>query len=101
VEHQSLRWMWNELEYDGNYFGHLPDGGYRSLVGAMATGVDVRLGCEVAEVATSADGVVVHGVDGAREERSHAVVTVPLGVLKRGGLRFSPALPADRLAPPC
>ena len=32
------------------------------------------------------------------EEGSHAVVTVPLGVLKRDVPRFSPALPADRMA---
>ena len=83
AERQSLRWMWNELEYDGNYFGDAPDGGYRRLVGAMATGVDLRLGVEVTEVAISAGGVRVRGADGSSEEGSHVVVTVPLGVLKR------------------
>ena len=48
---QSLRWMWNETEYGGDYFGDVPEGGYRRLVDAMATGVDLRLGVEVAEVA--------------------------------------------------
>ena len=38
AESQSLRWMWNELEYDGNYFGDVPDGGYRRLTAAMAAG---------------------------------------------------------------
>ncbi len=98
AERQSLRWMWNELEYDGNYFGDVPDGGYRRLVGAMAAGVDLRLGVEVTEVAISAGGVRVRGVDGISEEGSHVVVTVPLGVLKRGAPRFSPRLPPDRLA---
>jgi polyamine oxidase len=36
--------------------------------------------------------------DGRAEDGSHIVVTVPLGVLKRGLPRFSPALPPDRLA---
>ena len=98
AESQSLRWMWNELEYGGNYFGDVPDGGYRRLAGAMADGVDLRLGVEVAEVAISAGGVRVTGADGTSEEGSHVVVTVPLGVLKRGAPRFSPALPPDRLA---
>jgi polyamine oxidase len=98
AERQSLRWMWNELEYEGNYFGDMPDGGYRRLVDAMATGVDVRLGLEVTDVALSAGGVRVRGADGTSEEGSHVVVTVPLGVLKRGAPRFSPALPPDRLA---
>jgi monoamine oxidase len=35
---------------------------------------------------------------GAAEEGSHALVAVPLGVLKREALRFSPPLPADRRA---
>jgi polyamine oxidase len=98
AERQSLRWMWNELEYEGNYFGDVPDGGYRRLVTAMAAGVDVRLGVPVTEVAVSAGGVRVQAADGRSEEGSHVVVTVPLGVLKRQALRFSPALPPDRLA---
>jgi monoamine oxidase len=98
AERQSLRWMWNEIEYDGHYFGDVPVGGYRRLVEAMAAGVDLRLGVDVAEVACSPDGVRVRRGDGTTEEGSHVVVTVPLGVLKRDALRFSPALPADRLA---
>ena len=95
---QSLRWVWDELEYGGNYFGDVPAGGYRRLVGAMASGVDVRLGRPVSEIAASPDGVRVVTADGTAEEGSHVVVTVPLGVLKRGVPRFSPALPRDRLA---
>jgi len=53
---------------------------------------------EVAEVALSDGGVRVTNSEGAVETGSHAVVTVPLGVLKRGLPRFRPALPADRLA---
>ncbi len=98
AERQSLRWMWNELEYEGNYFGDVPDGGYRRLVNAMAAGVDVRLGVPVTEVAVSAGGVRVQTAQGRSEEGSHVVVTVPLGVLKREALRFSPGLPPDRLA---
>ena len=64
AEHQSLRWMWNELEYGGNYFGDVPEGGYRRLTEAMATGIDVRLGVEVTEVAISAGGMRVRGADG-------------------------------------
>ena len=89
AERQSLRWMWNELEYDGDYFGDVPDGGYRRLVDAMAAGVDVRLNWDVAEVDVSADGVRVRSTDGRSEEGSHVVVTVPLGVLKRGVPAFS------------
>ncbi len=98
TERQSLRWMWNEMEYEGHYFGDAPVGGYGRLVEAIAAGLDLRLGVDVAEVACSAGGVRVRSADGTSEEGSHVVVTVPLGVLKRGGPRFRPALPPGRLA---
>jgi monoamine oxidase len=98
AERHSLRWLWNEIEYGGDFFGDLPAGGYRSLVDAMAAGLEVRLGVDVAEVARSAHGVRVRSSDGAAEDGSHVVVTVPLGVLKRGAPRFSPTLPPDRAA---
>jgi monoamine oxidase len=98
AERQSLRWMWNEMEYEGHYFGDAPEGGYRRLAEAMAAGVDLRLGVDVAEIACSAGGVRVRGADGTSEDGSHVVVTVPLGVLKRGAPRFRPALPPDRVA---
>ena len=97
TERQSLRWMWNEMQYEGHYFGDVPVGGYRRLTEAMAAGVDLRLGVHVAEVACSAGGVRVRTVDGTTEDASHVVVTVPLGVLKQDVLRFQPALPPDRL----
>jgi polyamine oxidase len=95
---QSLRWMWNELEYEGSYFGDLPSSGYATLIGAMADGVDVRLGVEVSEVAHTPDGVSIRDATGSAEGASHAVATVPLGVLKRGSPRFSPELPTSRKA---
>jgi polyamine oxidase len=98
AERQSLQWLWTELEYDGNYFGDLPDGGYRRVVEAMAEGLDVRLGTVVTEVVRTAAGVEVLLADGTVEAGSHTVVTVPLGVLRSGTLRFTPDLPADRLA---
>src|SRR6185437_7091502 len=88
AERQSLRWMWNEMEYEGHYFGDAPEGGYRRLAEAMAAGVDLRLGVEVAEIACSAGGVRVRGADGTSEDSSHVVVTVPLGVLKRRAPHF-------------
>ena len=97
-ERQSLQWMWNELEYGGAYFGDMPAGGYRTLVDAMAAGVDVRQGCDVTEVVDTGDGVRVRTADGLVESGSHVVVTVPLGVLRRGAPRFSPPLPAERTA---
>ena len=97
-ERQSLMWMWNELEYGGDYFGDLPEGGYRTLVQALASGIDVRTLFDVADIDIRSDGVRVTSTAGAIEEGSHVVVTVPLGVLKDDRPRFSPPLPASRVA---
>jgi polyamine oxidase len=93
---QSLRWLFAEAEYGGDYFGDLPDGGYRTVVDALGAGVEVRLGAPVDALARSASGVEVRCADGTVEAGSHAVVTLPLGVLKSRAVRFTPPLPADR-----
>jgi len=72
---------------------HFPDRGYASLVDALARDVPVHLGETVAEIVHDANGVTVRTDRGTRRG-SHAVVTVPLGVLKAGRIRFSPELPA-------
>jgi polyamine oxidase len=96
-ERQSLRWMWNEVEYGGGYFGDLPVGGYRLVVAEMAAGVQVRTGAEVARVDVSTGVARLTCTDGTVESGSHVVVTVPLGVLKRRVPEFSPELPQERI----
>src|SRR2546430_294016 len=65
TERQSLRWMWNEMEYEGHYFGDAPVGGYGRLVEAIAAGLDLRPGVGAAEVACSAGGGAGRRPDGA------------------------------------
>jgi monoamine oxidase len=98
AERESLRWLWHEVEYGGDFFGDLPVGGYRRVVDVLAAGVDVRLGTAAVGVEVTRDGVHVDCADGSAEIGSHVVVTVPLGVLKQGSPRFVPALPPDRTA---
>ena len=98
AEHQSLRWMWQEREYDGGFFGDMLSGGYTTLIRAIAGNACMRLGVEVSEIVYTADGVAVRDTTGRTELGTHAVVTVPLGVLKKGSPAFSPSLPPDRTA---
>jgi polyamine oxidase len=66
----------------------------RQFVGAVARRVRQGLrATEVVSVEVVADGIRVTCADGSVETGSHAVVTVPLGVLKRGRPRFDPSLP--------
>lgn len=70
-----------------------PDG-YDAIPAYLARGLDIRLGARVAEVAP--DGVRL--ADGSRIMAARVVVTVPLGVLKAGGVGFSRALSPARQA---
>ena len=69
--------------------------GYRSVIDALATDVKVRLNTELVSVDVAADGIRAACADGSVETGSHAIVTVPLGVLKHGGIRFEPPLPTS------
>ena len=95
-ERVSLRWLSHEEEYEGDFLGDVPVGGYRRLVNAMRGNATVRLGAIVTAIDVAGTVVSVRTADGAEERGSHVVCTLPLGVLKAGAVRFSPELPADR-----
>ena len=94
VGDQSLTWLAMDEEFEGDLFGDLPRGGYASVITALAPGIDVRLNTEVTSIEVEEHGVRVACSDGSVEFSFHAIVTVPLGVLKRGSPRFTPPLPA-------
>jgi polyamine oxidase len=71
----------------------VPAGGFRRLIDALAQPVTVRRDISVTGIAADADGVRVRDADGRVHRGSHVIVTVPLGVLKAGAIRFRPALP--------
>ncbi len=77
ADNNSLRWMTYGDEFEGPVLGELPRDGYRSVVGALASGLDVRFNTEVVSVEAEADGIRVRCADGSVETGSHAIVTVP------------------------
>ena len=62
----------------------------------LAEGLSIRLNARVAEIAHSPRGVCVR-TDDEELRADAAIVTLPLGVLKSGAVRFSPALPRAKL----
>jgi polyamine oxidase len=93
ADNESLAGFGYVEQYGGDLFGDLPRGGYRSVVEALAAGLDITFNAEAVAVRVDADGIGVTCADGSVEIGSHVVVTVPLGVLKRGSPRFDPPLP--------
>lgn len=88
----------NTLEYEGDYLGDMPVGGYVRLVEAMAAGLDIRREWVVASIEVGPTGAVVTSRDGRTEIGSHVLVTLPLGVLQADSVRFVPDLPEARQA---
>lgn len=83
------------LDEDDSYRGaqRILPGGYGQLADRLADGLDIRLSTPVTEVSLrNPDQVEVRA--GSRTWTARAViVTVPLGVLKAGAVRFDPPLP--------
>jgi len=87
--------MWvGGLFHDDGFLGtdRIFPAGYHQVVEHLAKGVDVRLGATVKAVKRGGDGVRVEASTGTFEA-DFAIVTVPLGVLKKGSVSFDPALP--------
>jgi monoamine oxidase len=69
-----------------------PLGGYRPLLESLLRNdVSVKLNSEVREVRWKPGAVVIEG-EGFRVESERAIVTLPLGVLQSGLVRFVPSL---------
>lgn len=69
-------------------------GGAGQLISWLARGVEVKRGDPVREVSRSRRDVRVTLSSGEVLRADGCVITVPLGVLKAGKVRFQPALPA-------
>jgi monoamine oxidase len=95
AEDISLEWVWEESGYGGG--DHLIDGGYAELVDILADDLAITTDAEVSAVDWDEQGVTLTSAAGTHTA-THAVITVPLGVLKAEHIAFSPGLPADKLA---
>lgn len=74
-----------------------PQGGYGSLLGALRGDFPVRLRSAVREVRWRRGAVEVAG-KGFRVKARRAIITLPLGVLQAGAVRFDPPLTAKQPA---
>ncbi len=72
-------------------------GGYAQIPRALARGLDIRLESPVSEVTRDGPSVRVRANDESLAAAA-VIVTLPLGVLKAGSVRFTPALPEQKLA---
>ncbi len=69
--------------------------GYQSVVDALASGLNIKLGHVVSHI-SSDGGLVRVTTNGGMFEASKVLVTLPLGVLKANTVTFEPELPQDK-----
>jgi monoamine oxidase len=71
----------------------MPLGGYRRVVEHLADGLDIHTAQPVHRIEQGQHSVTVH-TSSDSFTGTHAIVTVPLGVLKAGAIELDPPLPA-------
>lgn len=88
---------WNFDDSDG-YEGEdvVFPGGYGALPHYLAQGLDIRTGVTVMHIGRQGDGVAITDQAGKTYHARRAIVTVPLGVLKAGAIKFSKPLNRKR-----
>lgn len=67
--------------------------GYLPVINTLAKDLDIRLNHRVTKISRSHHGVKVTIEDGSTFVADAAIIAVPLGVLKAGGIQFEPKLP--------
>jgi monoamine oxidase len=86
---------WDQDEgFDGD--NELFPGGYGQIADGLARGLDIRLSMPVVGIEYGDRGVVIKTQQNTFTA-DRVIVTLPLGVLKRGLMNFSPGLPEQKL----
>jgi monoamine oxidase len=90
----GISFLWWDEGYEVYGYGDsLFVNGYGALAAAMAQGLDIRLGQIVEQIAYVPGAAVQVATRHATFEADAVIVTLPLGVLKAGAVRFDPPLP--------
>ncbi len=84
----------SEDDFGGNDW--LVTGGYINIINYFLNGIDVQLNSNVTEIVQDKNGVTVT-TNKAIFESDFAVITVPITVLQKNTIRFSPALPPEKI----
>lgn len=87
--------QWDKVHWFNGRDVLLPQG-YLQVLNLLAADLDIRLEKVVSKIAYDKSGVRIQLSDGTVMTADHALVTLPLGVLKSGSVAFSPELPAKK-----
>ncbi|WP_299736505.1 FAD-dependent oxidoreductase [uncultured Roseobacter sp.] len=85
---------WRDTDYGGEDV--IFPGGYAQLLDTFSADFDTQLGRSVTKVEVGEDGVHLQDLNGQSATFDAVMITVPLGVLKRGMISFTPSLPKEK-----
>jgi monoamine oxidase len=94
ANHLSRLWFDSGSSYDGNEVLFLD--GYKVITDSLASGIDIRLRHEVRSISYQAAGGASVETNQGTLQADYVVVTLPLGVLKHGNVKFYPPLPSAK-----
>jgi monoamine oxidase len=95
LDEMSFRDWDSAEEFDGDQ--RIFPNGYGDIIDGLAKGLDIQLQTSVRSIDYRGVPIKVDTSAGAFEAQQ-VVLTVPLGVLKRGSIRFTPELPQGKQA---
>jgi monoamine oxidase len=87
---------WDEGFEVYGYGDSIVRGGFARIAETLSAGLDIVTGSPVQSIAYGPTGVRIK-TETAEYEAPRAIMTIPLGVLKRGGVTFVPPLPQDKV----
>ena len=93
TEKLSTHWFDDGDEFDGGDVLFLD--GYQGIIQYLAQGIPVALGEQVTAVQLESNQVVVQ-TNNSTWQADRVVITLPLGVLKAGAVKFTPELPTAK-----
>ncbi len=94
LERLSAREWQNDEKYPGKDV--LMIDGYDAVTNLLAKGLTIKTRTVVKAIAHDVEHVSVTAADGQAYEADAAIVTLPLGVLKKNAVAFDPQLPARK-----
>ena len=93
LNQMSLKYFDEDEAFSGSDLLLKP--GYSSLIDGLSQGLDIRFNQLVRGISWNSSGVGVTTESGVFDA-DRVVITLPLGVLKRGEIEFSPGLPSAK-----
>ncbi len=95
--HAASAWYFDDVDEFGGDDVLFP-GGFGQIASHLAKGLTLRMGAAITAIGPDAAGVAITLINGEVLTADYAIVTLPIGVLQSGSVRFAESLSTERQA---